>query len=214
MNKESESKLLEQYKKIGLLRRMGFGEKPALLIVDFIKGFSNPDLPFGANLDEEIEATAKVLELIRKKAAPVVYTTLGYEEGFQDAGLWIKKVPTIIHFKKGADTVEIDPRITPIPGEHIILKKFASAFFGTNLASLLTSQRIDTLIITGCTTSGCIRASVVDALQNGFRPIVPRECVGDRAQTPHEASLFDIDAKYGDVVSLKEVLEYLSSLLP
>ena len=105
-----------------------------------------------------------------------------------------------MEFKLRSENVAIDPRVAPIPGEYTILKKFASAFSGTNLASLLTSQMIDTLIVTGCTTSGCIRASVVDALQYGFRPIVPRECVGDRAQGPHEANLFDIEAKYGDLV--------------
>ena len=212
MTEKSDSELMQKYEKAGFLRRLGFGEKPALLIVDFTKGFTNSNSPLGGNLDREIEATRKVLELARKKGLLVVYTTVGYDEGFRDAGIWIKKMPTITYLRLGSDAVEIDPRITPIPGEHVILKKFASAFFGTNLASLLTSQRIDTLIITGCTTSGCIRASVVDALQNGFRPIVPRECVGDRAQAPHEANLFDIDAKYGDVIALEEALEYLNSL--
>lgn len=212
MTEDSRSEIKKQYEKAGMMRRIGFGEKPALLIVDFLKGFTNPNLPLGGNLDKEIEATAKVLELVRKKDVLVVFTTVGYDEGFRDAGIWIKKMSAITHMRRGSDMVEIDPRISPVPGEHIILKKFASAFFGTNLASLLTSQRVDTLIITGCTTSGCIRASVVDALQNGFRPIVPRECVGDRAQGPHEANLFDIDAKYGDVISLEEVLAYLNAL--
>ncbi len=114
--------------------------------------------------------------------------------------------------KLGTPAVEVDPRLERRATEPVLLKQFASAFFGTALASLLAAQNCDTLIVTGCTTSGCVRASVVDALQYGFRPIVPREAVGDRADGPHQANLFDIQAKYGDVLALDEVVQYLQAL--
>lgn len=208
------SGLEDQYRGIGFSRRIGFGDKPALLIVDFIKSFTDPSHPLGSDLDGPIERTAQILTLMRLKGLPVVFTTYGYQEGFQDAGLWIKKMPALSHLKEGTPMVEIDPRVAPLRGETIIVKRYPSAFFGTYLASLLTSLNVDTVLIAGCTTSGCVRATVVDAIQHGFRPIVPKECVGDRAELPHEVALFDMDAKYGDVVSYTEVLDYLHASRP
>ena len=115
---ETDSKLVNKYKRVGFLQRIGFGERLALLIVDFLKGFTNPKSPFGANLDKEIEATAKLLALARKKGVLVVFTTVGYEEGYKDAGIWIRKIPTLIEFRLGSEMVEIDSRIAPITGEY------------------------------------------------------------------------------------------------
>jgi maleamate amidohydrolase len=140
----------------------------------------------------------------------VVYTTVSYGAGDRvAAAAFIAKVPVLLTLEAGSRWVEIDPRIAPRPNEPVLNKLFASAFFGTPLASLLTAAGIDTLIVTGASTSGCVRATVVDALQHGFRPLIPREAVGDRNPAAHEVNLFDMDAKYGDVLSLEETLRYL-----
>jgi nicotinamidase-related amidase len=202
----------EFYQKRGLAGRVGFGKRPALLIVDFIVGFTDLSSPLASNLDSEVEATRRLLEVAREKRIPIFFTTIEYDEGYRDAGVFIKKIPSLSVLQKGSRMTEVDERIQPRLGEHVISKKYASAFFGTSLASTLTASRCDTLLITGCTTSGCVRASAVDSCQHGFHTIVVREAVGDRAQGPHEANLFDIDAKYGDVVSLSEALEYLKGI--
>jgi len=202
----------EFYQKRGLAGRVGFGKRPALLIVDFIVGFTDLSSPLALNLDSEVEATRRLLEVAREKRIPIFFTTIEYDEGYRDAGVFIKKIPSLSVLQKGSRMTEVDERIRPRPDEHVISKKYASAFFGTSLASTLTASRCDTVLITGCTTSGCVRASAVDSCQYGFHTIVVREAVGDRAQGPHEANLFDIDAKYGDVVSLSEALEYLKGI--
>lgn len=204
--------ILEDYRRKGLGSRIGFGVRPALLIIDFALGFTDPTSPLGGNLDEPVRATADLLKTARRKSVLTLFTTVAYQNDLSDAGLWIKKMPSLSVLKAGTKMVEIDPRLKPQPGEQVITKKYASAFFGTALASTLTSQAVDTVLVAGCTTSGCVRASVVDAVQHGFRPIVVREAVGDRSQLPHEASLLDIEGKYGDVIPLAEALSYLNSL--
>jgi nicotinamidase-related amidase len=206
------SAIADMYHQRGFANRVGFGGHPALLIIDFINAFTSSASPLGSNLDAEVAATRQLLDESRRKRFGVHFTTIAYEEGCADAGVFIKKIPSLSVLRKGDPMTDIDERLLPLPGEHVWCKKYASAFFGTALASTLTAARVDTLILTGCTTSGCIRASAVDSCQNGFRTIVVREAVGDRAQPPHEANLFDIDSKYGDVVSLEEALEYLQSL--
>lgn len=197
------------YQQRGFANRIGFGEKPALLIVDFINAFTDESCPLGSNLSREIQATALLLRIFRQKKLPVHYTTTAYEEGYASAGVFIVKVPSLTHLRQGTKLVEIDERLKPQRHETIWEKKYASAFFGTTLASALNAQKIDTLVIAGCTTSGCVRASAVDACQHGFRAIVVEECVGDRSASAHAANLFDLDAKYADVMSLGEVLENL-----
>lgn len=199
----------QMYQERGFASRVGFGERPALLIIDFINAFTDPKCALGSDLSREIAATQKLLERFRVNGSPVHFTTTAYEEGFASAGVFIKKVPSLGLLKLGSDLIEIDERIKPKEGEVVWLKHYASAFFGTALASALTAQRVDTVLIGGCTTSGCVRASAVDACQHGFRTIVVADCVGDRSRAAHEANLFDIDAKYGDVVSLKEAEDYL-----
>jgi nicotinamidase-related amidase len=205
----SPASVLAAYKKKGLASRVGFGRRPAVLVVDFIVGFTDKRSPLAGDFDREVEATRKVVAAARRAAAPVFFTTTEYDPEMREAGVFVRKVPSLRTLKAGSRWVAIDPRLKPRPAEIVLSKRYASAFFGTVLASTLTSLGIDTLIVTGCTTSGCVRASVVDALQHGFRPIVPRECVGDRAASPHEANLVDIDGKYGDVVSLAAVLARL-----
>ncbi|MBI3949674.1 MAG: isochorismatase family protein [Acidobacteria bacterium] len=208
----SDSKTYELYKQRGFAQRVGFGVKPALLIIDFINAFTDLSSPLASNLDAEVEATRQLLTVARQKQIPIFFTTIEYNQGYEDAGVFIKKVPSLAVLKAGSPMIQIDERLHPEPGEHVIVKKYASAFFGTSLWSTLTALRVDTVLITGCTTSGCIRASAVDACQTGFHAIVVEEAVGDRAPGPHEANLFDIDAKYGDVVSLDAALEYLGGL--
>ncbi len=198
------------YQQRGFSSRVGFGKKPALLIIDFINAFTDESCPLGSNLDKEIEATKQILDSFRAYNFPVHFITTAYEEGFASAGVFIKKVPSLSHLILGSESVKIDKRIAPKTGEVIWTKQYASAFFGTALAATLTAQNVDTLIITGCTTSGCVRASAVDSCQNGFRTIVVEEAVGDRSKSAHKANLFDLDAKYADVVSLEEAEEYLS----
>lgn len=199
----------EIYEQRGFSQRVGFGTNPALLIIDFINAFTDETCPLGSNLDKEIEATKLLLENFRKHNLPVHFTTTAYEEDFASAGVFIKKVPSLSYLKLGSKLVEIDKRVAPKSDEVVWTKQYASAFFGTAMASVLTAQKVDTLVITGCTTSGCVRASAVDSCQNGFHTIVVREAVGDRSASAHEANLFDLDAKYADVVNLVDVEEYL-----
>ena len=190
--------------------RAGVGTRPALLIVDVNVGFTDPASPLVCDLEDVVAAIGQLLDAARRREVPVVYTTVSYGAGDRvAAAAFIAKVPVLLTLEAGSRWVEIDPRIAPRPNEPVLNKLFASAFFGTPLASLLTAAGIDTLIVTGASTSGCVRATVVDALQHGFRPLIPREAVGDRNPAAHEANLFDMDAKYGDVLSLEETLRYL-----
>jgi maleamate amidohydrolase len=188
------------------------GESPAVLVVDFSCGFTDPECALGSELSAEVEATRQLLEAARAKGLPVIFTTIGFEPSLKDGGLWLEKAPALGDLQVGGRWVEIDPRLERREDETIVLKKGASAFFGTNLAAILVSQGIDSVVLCGATTSGCVRATAVDLLQYGFPTLVPRECVGDRAQAPHEANLFDIHAKYADVVSLEDALAYVESV--
>jgi maleamate amidohydrolase len=199
----------EMYQQRGFGNKVGFGNRPALLVIDYIKGFTDTNCPLGSNLDAEVSATKQLLDSFRSYKLPVHFTTTAYDEAMVSAGVFVKKVPSLAHLKLGSNWVEIDDRLTPISGEVLWTKQYASAFFGTALASALSAQKIDTLIVTGCTTSGCVRASAVDSCQHGFLTNVVRECVGDRSLSAHEANLGDLDAKYADVVSLADVEKYL-----
>jgi maleamate amidohydrolase len=199
----------EMYAERGFGNKVGFGQSPALLVIDFIKGFTDTSCPLGSNLDAEVSATEQLLDLFREKNLPVHFTTTAYDSEMVSAGVFVKKVPSLAHLKLGSSWVEIDDRLTPISGEVIWTKQYASAFFGTSLSSTLSAQKIDTLIVTGCTTSGCVRASAVDSCQHGFLTNVVRECVGDRSVAAHEANLSDLDAKYADVISLAETIAFL-----
>jgi maleamate amidohydrolase len=193
--------------------RLGFGKRPAVLVVDFINAYITAGSPLYAEpVVAAVNETGDVLALAREKNVPVIYTRVLYNRSGLDGGIFVKKVPVLRRMVEGEPLADIVPQLPPAPQDIIINKQYASAFFGTSLAAMLTAQGIDTLILTGCSTSGCIRATAVDGMQYGFRVIVPRECVGDRRPEPHEANLFDINSKYGDVVSKAEVMEYLSKL--
>ena len=206
----------EQARQVYAAARLGqnitLGSRPAVLIVDFSCGFTDPACTLGADMTAQVEATKRLLDAARAKSLPVVFTTIGFEPSLKDGGLWLQKVPALGDLQIGGRWVEIDPRLEPRDGETIVMKKGASAFFGTNLPSILISQGVDSVILCGATTSGCIRATAVDLLQYGYPTIVPRECVADRAQAPHDANLFDIQAKYADVVSVEDALDYVASV--
>jgi len=192
--------------------RVGFGRRPAVLVVDFFYGCTDPAYLGGGSVGEAVDRTAALLPAARAAGAPVIYTVTQYRADGRDAGFFGVKVPLLRLLQEGSKAVEIDSRVAPSLEDHIVVKKMASAFFGTPLQGLLAGLGRDTVIVAGCTTSGCVRASVVDACSSGYRVIVPRECVGDRAPGPHEASLFDMDAKYADVVGLEDVLRQLERL--
>lgn len=176
-----------------------------------IRGFTDPACPLGANLDAEVAAAATLLEATRARGWPVHFTTIAYASGAAEGGPFVRKIPSLALLTFGSRWIEVDPRLAPREGEVVWVKKGASAFFGTGLAAALVADRIDTAIVAGCTTSGCVRATAVDACQHGFRTWVVREAVGDRAKGPHAASLFDLDAKYADVVTLAEALAQLDA---
>lgn len=209
---EEYDRLRAEFREKGFGRRVGFGQRPALLAVDLITGFTDLRSPLAGELDSQLAATNDLLEPARAAGIPVIFSTVAYDAELREAGIWIRKIPANGRLVEGSEWVEVDKRLNQQSGETTLVKKYASCFFGTDLIARLVSRRVDTLIITGCTTSGCVRATAVDSCSYGFHTIVVEEAVGDRAALPHVASLFDIDAKYGDVVGLEETLGYLRGL--
>jgi maleamate amidohydrolase len=207
----------EVYQGRGFQRRIGFGTRPALINIDLANAWTRPGNPFTCDgMDVIIPGVRQLLAAGRAKSIPIVFTTTAYavtEGPNTDMGLWHHKIPVEV-LQLGTDAVAIDERIAPEPGEHVIVKKHASAFFGTHLANMLRAAGVDTVIITGVTMAGCVRHTTEDAIGYGFRPIVVRECVGDRVAGVVEWNLFDIDAKFGDVESLETVLDYLARVSP
>ncbi|WP_158774001.1 N-carbamoylsarcosine amidohydrolase [Cobetia sp. L2A1] len=191
--------------------RLGFGHKAALLVVDFMQGYILPESPlYAPGVVEAVARMPRLLKQARASGIEIIHTNILYLAPEQrDGGLWVQKAPVMRHMVPGSPYARFCEEVMPQDDELVITKQYASAFFGTSLASTLVAMGVDTLILVGCSTSGCIRATAVDGVQHGFRMMVVRECVGDRHPAPHEANLFDIDSKYGDVISLKETLEHL-----
>lgn len=204
--------LRQEYATKGLGGRIGFGSRPAIIVVDLIKGFTSRTSPFGSDLDAEVVATNQLLALARPRDIPVIYSTIVYDPSLRDAGLWLAKIASNKWLVEGSEWIELDSRLDRQPGETLLVKKYASCFFGTDLMSQLQTLGVDTVVIAGCTTSGCVRATAVDACSSGLHTIVVEEAVGDRARLPHLAALFDIDSKYGDVLSLEETSDHLRRL--
>lgn len=205
----------ELYRNRGFMRRVGFGERPALIHIDLANAWTRPDNPFTCDgMDVIIPGVQRLNAAGRAKGIPIAFTTTAYavtDGPNTDMGIWHHKIPVEV-LQLGTDAVAIDERIAPEPGEQVIVKKFASAFHGTYLAGFLRAAGVDTVIVTGVTMAGCVRHTVEDAIGLGFRPIVVRECVGDRVAGAVEWNLFDIDAKFGDVEPLERVLEYLDEI--
>jgi len=197
----------------GFGQRIGFGERPALVVIDILKAFTDEKQPLGANLDREVAAIQPLLAVAHERKIPVIFSTVRYDDAdLRDAGIWATKMKGTASLKADGDGWQVDPRLDFRKSDALLFKKYASCFFGTDLASRLMAHRVDTLILTGCTTSGCVRATAVDACQSGFRPMVVREAVGDRSAAAHAQSLFDLDAKYADVVALEDTLVYMRNV--
>jgi len=189
----------------------GFGRSPALVIIDFVNGFIDPEILGGGNIAEAVENTKPLLAFFRQADLFVCFTRVVYADDGADAGVWCEKVPRLRDLTETAHSSQVVDALAPRDGELIIRKTQASAFFDTHLASVLVARRIDTVVIAGCTTSGCVRATAIDAMSHNFRPIVVSDCVGDRALGPHEANLFDIRNKYADLHTATQVIATLST---
>lgn len=187
---------------------LGLGKRPALLLVDMIEGFTNPDCPLGCECSEVVEANARLLAAFRHRRLPVFFTTVVYHDGSQ-ARVFRDRVPALNVLTPDSPWVRVDQRLAPAAGETVVEKRWASAFHGTDLAAQLRARGVDSLVVTGLTTSGCVRATVVDGLQYDYPVVVPREAVGDRNAEAHAANLFDLHAKYADVWTVDEVLACL-----
>ena len=198
----------------GYSGRTGIGYRPALLVVDFINGFTDPTSGIGADYSQPVQVASGLLELFRSMTLPVVFTTHVYEPGDGNKSVFVKKVPALGVLVRGSQWVKIDERVRPQPDERVFEKQSVSAFFNTMLDSELRSRGVDTVVLVGCTTSGNIRATAVDSMQHGFRTVVVRDGVGDRASAAHEANLADIDAKYGDVLMAEDVISHLRNNSP
>jgi maleamate amidohydrolase len=199
------------YARQGFGQRLGLGRRSALLVVDFTNGFADPAMFGGGTIRDGIRATRPVLEACRRHRLPIVFTRIVYAEDGSDASLWCLKVPRLRELVEASPASHVVADLAPLPGEHVLRKTQASAFFATDLGPWLLLRGVDSVIVTGCTTSGCVRATVVDALSWNFRPVVLSDCVGDRALGPHEANLFDIGQKYADLMTGAALVEVLDS---
>lgn len=188
------------------------GKWPAIVVVDFSYGFTDTQYPTAADMSEQIAATRRLTDFARSVGMPVVYTTIAFQPWEIDALPWLKKSSGMAALRVGTRLVEIDKRTGIQQADTVLAKNGASSFAGTNLAGLLTGARVDTLVVTGATTSGCVRATVVDAVQSGFNVLVPRDCCADRALAPHEANLYDMAQKYSDVTDSADVLAWLRTV--
>jgi len=197
---------LEIYKRQGFAQRVGLGHSPALVIVDFVVGFTDPAHFGGGNILPAIDTTTRLLAFARDAGWPVAHTRVIYADDGSDAGVFARKAPGLLKLTEHSPLSQIVPALAPKPGELVVRKQQASAFFGTGFASWLTGRGADTLVVAGCTTSGCVRATVVDSVAHNLRTIVPTDCVGDRALAPHEANLFDMGQKYADLMTLSELM--------
>jgi len=193
------------YHRQGMGQLAGMGERPALVIVDFVVGFADPAHFGGGNIGPAIEQTVLLLDFARRHRWPVAHTRVVYADDAADAGVFTRKAPSLLKLTEASPLSQIVPELTPANGEYIVRKGGASGFFGTALAAWLTQQRADTVVVAGCTTSGCVRATVVDSMQHNFRTVVATDCVGDRALGPHEANLFDMGQKYADLMTRAEI---------
>jgi len=194
----------------GLATKMGFGERPVVVVVDYTRAFTDPEMPLAADFAAEIEATRNLLAAARFAGHPRLFTAPIYDEpDLGDAGVWAIKVPASTTLRAGTPGVELDERLERTDDEALLVKKYASAFFGTDLVSRLNARRVDTILLAGCTTSGCVRATAVDGLQHGFRVMVVRQTVGDRNPDAHVQSMLDMQQKYADVVELDDAIAYL-----
>ena len=208
--------LAENYRRGGFVQRLEPGRRPALVVIDFVQAYVVAGSPLygGDGCLAAQRGAIALLAAARAAAIPVLHTNVAYQPGGRDGGVFFRKVPALASFEAGRrpDLAAFATGLEPAAGETVITKQYASAFFGTTLAPTLTALGVDTVLIAGVSTSGCIRASAVDCCQHGFVPLVVRDAVGDRAPGPHEANLFDLQAKYAEVIALDEARQYLATL--
>ena len=191
---------------------LGFGKKPALILVDFVQAYFEESSPLYAGVDDALASALRIRDAARSAGVPVIYTNVVYQKGGIDGGVFFRKVPALAAFVEGNPLGGWPLGLLPAEDELVISKQYPSAFFGTSLAATLTAIKVDTLIITGLTTSGCVRATCIDTVSSGFIPIVVEDACGDRHEAPHAANLFDMNAKYADVVDEKTVIKQLKSV--
>jgi maleamate amidohydrolase len=200
---------LDVYQRQNFGNPVGFGRRAALVIVDFTVGFNDPALFGGGNIDAAVKRTVGLLDFFRATGRPVAVTRVVYADDGADAGVFGIKAPRLLALTEDAPAGQIVPELTPIAGELVVRKQQPSAFYGTGLGAWLVQRGVDTVVVTGCTTSGCVRATVVDALSGNYRTVVARDCVGDRAAGPHEANLFDMGQKYADILDRDAIIAAL-----
>ena len=211
MSQTEKADLGSDYKNAGFGGSLAFGKRPALLIVDFVRAYIELGSPLYANCESAFESAKRVTAAARAARIPVIFTGVEYAAGGINGGVFYRKVGALKAFDKGSRLAEYCNGLEPQTGELLVLKQYASAFFGTSLAATLTARQIDTVVIVGVSTSGCVRATALDACQYGFIPFVVRDAVGDRDPRPHEANLFDLQAKYAEVVSEAEILDHMKT---
>lgn len=198
------------YEKQGFGGTSGFGQRSALILVDFVNGFVDPDIFGSPEIELAAQRTVELLETFRALYLPIAYTRVVFAEDGTNHNIFTSRVPALRNLTENVFESQILSQLKPNPGELIVRKQSASAFFSTGLSDWLTFKRVDTCVIVGCTTSGCIRASAVDSMQHNYKTVVVRDCVADRASEPHEANLFDLEQKYADILNKQEVIVQLN----
>lgn len=204
-----EKDLEQDYQSAQFGGALAAGKRPALLLVDFVMAYLDPTSPLYAGVEDAFDSARRIVDAARIASIPVIFTNVVYQQGGKDGGVFYRKVGALKSFDKGNPLGNFSENLSPNDDDLVISKQYASSFFGTSLAATLTSMNVDTVIVTGLSTSGCVRATALDACQHGFIPLVVKEAVGDRDSRPHEASLFDLQAKYAEVVSEDFILSYL-----
>ena len=206
-------KLDENYAKAGYHASQSRGTRPAVLFIDFAVAYYDPASPLygGEGCQIALENAARIVTVARELGVPTIFTEVKYQPGGADGGAFYAKVPALSSFDAGRETQKLAPPLEYRPEDVVITKQYPSAFFGTSLAATLHWHKVDTLLLTGVTTSGCVRASCIDAISHGFITLVVEDAVGDRAEEPHQANLFDMSAKYADLISTSAAIEYLKS---
>lgn len=197
------------YEKQSFGQKLGFGRKTALIVIDFQAGFTSAEVLGGFNINQAIDNTARLLGAVRKAGWPVGHVRFATANQGRDIGTFGDKVPALKKMSEDCPESQFVDAVKPLPSEWVAVKRHSSAFFGTNFSAWLAYEGVDTLLITGCTTSGCVRATTVDASAYGLRPLVVTDCVGDRAEEPHHASLFDMGQKYADLVTVNDVVKHI-----
>ncbi len=211
VNAPAQPDLNADYRGAGFGATLPFGPRPALIVVDVVQAYTQPGSGlFAQGFVDAVPANRTLVAAARAAGVPVIFTNVAFDAAGRNGGLFFRKVPALRSFLPGSPLAAFVEGVEPLPGETVVTKQYASAFFGSSLASTLNAIRVDTVLVTGFSTSGCVRATALDALQHGFAPFVVREACGDRDPRPHESNLFDLQAKYAEVITLERALAELA----